>query len=310
MNHVKIFVSSMNPNLLGLTINGYQLKKTLSYNEYKSSKEEDKKKLFYLIDAKVFRGLFNFNSYPYKYYNKIQSASNLYINDYNDYSYLYFEKIFSGSPLSYIHEQEHLVNSLRLYKSSNIGFFQPVDDNSAIFSDPARSFHAGHRGAVAELFSLEAEEYDKIQNFYFQTFDWSKRPMAETIKTMLIFFHESYRMESIVLRFLLRMIILEILVDGIGDLSYRISRATAILLGKTETESRLLFKTVKSLYNARSKYLHKGDMQSITIDMGYAALEISRRIIATLMYSDKSLDAVRQLLKESGYGSNPIGSID
>jgi len=45
---------------------------------------------------------------------------------------------------------------------------------------------------------------------------------------------------------------------GDQEISYRISRSTAVLIGKTRSESKIIFEDVRNLYKKRSNLVHTG----------------------------------------------------
>ena len=125
------------------------------------------------------------------------------------------------------------------------------------------------------------------------------------VQKMLTVFHESFHVENEYLSFILRIMVLEMLIDGNAELSYRISRNVAVLLGKDEEESIQIEKICKKMYSARSKYLHDGIANDITQEMQYNALDISRRIIVNLALMNTNLSDIRAILHKSSFGSNP-----
>lgn len=78
-------------------------------------------------------------------------------------------------------------------------------------------------------------------------------------------FEVSYKISNLALAFLSLMIGLETMLNpGLGELRYRISRNTAVLLGKKKAESEKIFVDIKDLYNKRSKLVHTGNNKEIT----------------------------------------------
>lgn len=77
-------------------------------------------------------------------------------------------------------------------------------------------------------------------------------------------FELSYEVENISLSFLLLMIGLEILFNPGGNkLQRRLSKNTAILLGKDSADSDSIYKKVSDLYKKRSKLVHHGEVGDI-----------------------------------------------
>lgn len=125
------------------------------------------------------------------------------------------------------------------------------------------------------------------------------------INKMLDIFHESFLTENKHLAFVLRIMILEMLIEGNAELSFRIARSVAVFLGKTEVESVQIHEICKKMYTARSKYLHDGITKGITEEMQRNALEISRRVIANLYFINEDISNIRETIYRGGYGANP-----
>ena len=81
-------------------------------------------------------------------------------------------------------------------------------------------------------------------------------------------FELSYQTQNINLSFLSLMISLETLFhpSDQGELRYRISRNTAVLLGNEKEDSETVFREIKDLYNKRSKVVHTGESNIINKD--------------------------------------------
>lgn len=201
-----------------------------------------------------------------------------------------------------IYSIKKVINILRLFKSSNIGLSWSFLFNSSCGTIiNATPQHVIPDRTYSVPLALTDDEKIKI----------SKLQIPETeqlngqIQKMLTVFHESFRVENKYLSFILRIMILEMLIEGNAELSYRISRTVAVLLGKNEEESSRIEKICKKMYSARSKYLHDGITNDITQEMQYNALDISRRIIANLAIINTNLPDIRSVLHKSSFGSNP-----
>lgn len=75
-------------------------------------------------------------------------------------------------------------------------------------------------------------------------------------------YEESYNIQNQGLSFLMLIIALEVLFgpkDGMVELTHRISRNIAVLLGENLEDSKRIFKEIKNFYNKRSKMLHTGE---------------------------------------------------
>jgi hypothetical protein len=93
-------------------------------------------------------------------------------------------------------------------------------------------------------------------------------PTKDYIQLSLEHFELSYRVWPAGLEFITLMIVMEVLFnDGHTELSYRISRGCAVLLGTSIEHSQKIFKDMKRLYSKRSKLMHTGNRKSITDEM-------------------------------------------
>ncbi len=78
-------------------------------------------------------------------------------------------------------------------------------------------------------------------------------------------FEVSYHVSNLALAFLSLMIGLETMLNpGQGELRYRVSRNTAVLLDKKENVSEKVFGDIKDLYDKRSKLVHTGNNKEIS----------------------------------------------
>jgi len=103
---------------------------------------------------------------------------------------------------------------------------------------------------------LTPSEVSELQKFIQNT----KLPFERSFLQLAFEAYElSYKTHNKMLSFLSLMSGLESLFNpGGGELKYRISRNTAVLLGKDKKDSKGIFFNVKTLYEKRSKTLHTG----------------------------------------------------
>jgi hypothetical protein len=116
-------------------------------------------------------------------------------------------------------------------------------------------------------------------------------------------FEESFQIEQPHLRLLLLTISLEVLFnDGQGELTYKIARGAATLLGRTRAESEVVFKLVKNLYGIRSQLVHSGKYKLVTLNDVSSLRNIARRSIvrAAALNCDKADLTAR--LTAAGFG--------
>ncbi|MEG2175226.1 MAG: HEPN domain-containing protein [Oscillibacter sp.] len=291
-----IFVSGIDATLVGMNINGYELKCSKLVPSPEDSDEIsttkrvfDLGKMFLGMERTIGQGL----SYSSTDTNGIEF-------------FLYFEKEIDNDCSSSYFETQHLINCLRLFQNSRIGFFCPLSVNSVggcvTMPDVYHTFHS--------IWSLEAPDFSgqehcsEINGFYSETYT---PHYNNTITKMLYLFHDSFCMHSEELKLIQRVTILEMLIDGNAELTNRLSRTVAVFLGRDLQESREINTRMKQIYLARSKYLHDGNTDKINSKLMNDALDLSRRVIANLLYVQCDLKDLRNQLDEAGFGTNPFG---
>ena len=115
-------------------------------------------------------------------------------------------------------------------------------------------------------------------------------------------YEESYTTFSKALAFLSLMISLEILYNiGGGEISYRISRNAAVLLGNTNAESHEIFTRIKKLYAMRSKIVHFGKTEDIEQDHVFELRSYIRRSIIDINHINKPKEDLLKLIHQLGY---------
>jgi len=108
-----------------------------------------------------------------------------------------------------------------------------------------------------ERYTLENSEISSLETFIQNT----RLPFAQSFLELAFKnFELSYQIRDINLSFLSLMISLEALFNPGGqELRYRISRNTAVLLGKDRDDSEMIFSKIKELYDKRSAIVHNGE---------------------------------------------------
>ena len=200
-----------------------------------------------------------------------------------------------------------VIDACRLFKLSKIGLYYPISANveggCIINALGAYAYENKNHIDNLEVFSLTDAEYEGLQELYKKLLE----PPSDSVKRMLDLFHEAYRTENPYIAFILRITVLEMLIEGNAELSFRLSRSVAVLLGKNKDESSEIYDNCKKMYSARSAFLHDGSASKIKKEYRLLALDYSRRIIANLL--NKDLKQVRNTLEACGFGDNPY-SVD
>ena len=115
----------------------------------------------------------------------------------------------------------------------------------------------------------------------------------------------SYLIGICELEYIMLFSILEMLLgSGNSEITYQISRGTALLLSNTSEEMHAIYKRMKKLYTARSKYVHSGP--EISCDCLFELREYVRKVlvkVAELEYhtNDKKFDDLRDEILLGGY---------
>jgi hypothetical protein len=208
------------------------------------------------------------------------------IKYYNDY-------LYKKLTLMRLFKEGHLFMPERHY------FFD--DDESGIFSSQTGMGGDFMRGTT---YSLEKSELQDLQTFIQSI----KLPF---INPSLRLAHQNFEMAYSIyhkdLSFLTLMISMESLFNpgGEGELTYRISRNTAVLIGKNKDDSRTIFKKMKELYGKRCEIVHQGKSNVVTEDDVKDLRNYVIRAIKEFYKIGKSKDKILELLNSCGFGDRP-----
>ena len=151
-----------------------------------------------------------------------------------------------------------------------------------------------------ELFKLEQSEISEISDFIHLT----KLPFEKSFLQLAFEnFELSYNITNASLSFLALMVSLETLLNpSDNELSYRLSRNTAVLLGKDREHAKSIFSEVRDLYNKRSKIVHSGRTDAIsTQELLKLRRYVRESIKAILRIGDKK-EVILDLLNSHGFG--------
>jgi hypothetical protein len=117
-------------------------------------------------------------------------------------------------------------------------------------------------------------------------------------------FLESYRVAHNELEFIMLMIALEALFnDGKQELRYKISRGCAVLLGKTQAESKKIYEDLKELYNKRSTLVHLGDKSKLSEFDTILLKNYVRRGLFRAIELNLTKQNLAKKLTENGFGA-------
>ncbi|MGF1733669.1 hypothetical protein [Photobacterium kasasachensis] len=169
------------------------------------------------------------------------------------------EREFEESVSSYIN---HKLNLLRLLSDGDIKvafevFYREVDGEIETISASECD-----KTSCNQMFSLFYSDYGLVNSFLCKH---SIETLPKYIRFALSNYEKSYFTNHIEFDFLALMIALEaIFNDSKSELTLRVSRGCAVLLGKDEEDAKQMFKQVKQFYEKRSKLVHTGDIGLIS----------------------------------------------
>lgn len=217
-----------------------------------------------LPDMAIYQKLVKFNCFSGDklYYIGNSFESDIEMND---------EGVLTSVPVGkFVNDLVHgylypVIRLMRLFKEGNIcmplEYYYFVDNNR-----PKSFMRMGTNLYVSqELYTLESSEIPDLQRFIQNT----KLPFKESFLQLAFEnFELSYQTHNMNLSFLSLMISLETLFhpSDQGELRYRISRNTAVLLGNEKEDSETVFREIKDLYDKRSKVVHTGESNIINKD--------------------------------------------
>jgi hypothetical protein len=104
------------------------------------------------------------------------------------------------------------------------------------------------------------------------------------------------------IKFIILMTVVECLIEGKDEVTYKIRRVTAILLGTYDKSSEIIFKNMGILYNDRSNFVHNGDVENLTIKKIEYHHNLVCAIFGTLLLGNISLTTLAEKTNKYGFG--------
>jgi hypothetical protein len=153
-------------------------------------------------------------------------------------------------------------------------------------------------------YSLEESELQDLQvflqNIEFPFKESSLRLAHENFEISYSIYHEH-------LSFLVLMMSMESLFNpsGEGELRYRISRNTAVLIGRDKDDSEIIWKKMRELYDKRCEIVHEGKSNIVTSDAFLVLRDYVRRSIKEFYKLGKSKEKILEMLNSCGFGVGP-----
>jgi hypothetical protein len=196
-----------------------------------------------------------------------------------------------------------VIRLMRLFKEGNICI--PLKYYFFIDNNAPKSFIRQSTGLYISSepkYTLENSELPDLQRFIQNT----KLPFKESFLQLAFEnFELSYQTHNINLSFLSLMISLETLFNPGGqELRYRVSRNTAVLLGKEDKDSKMIFSEIKDLYDKRSNIVHTGKSNINNEDL-LKLRHYVRESIKEINKIGKSKNKLLDLLNSCGFGERP-----
>jgi len=192
------------------------------------------------------------------------------------------------------------IRLMRLFKEGDIRM--PIVYYFFIDKEIPKSFmwHETSLHVSPELYTLESSELMELQTFIQNT----KLPFAEPFLQLAFDnFELSYQTHAINLSFLSLMISLEILFNPREDyeLTYSISRNTAVFIGKNREDANTIFEKVKELYRKRGQLVHSGKSKISQEDLLLLRRYV-RESIKEIYKMKENRDALLNTLNLCGFG--------
>ena len=204
-----------------------------------------------------------------------------------------------------------ILKALKLYHGADIYSCYSVNyrfENGKIcFGGLGETVQYRHAvGLIEPNYSLTATQKDEFPGWYASFFPIRfQENRNDRFKAMIRMYDTSYLIGICESEYIMLFSILEMLLgSGNSEITYQISRGTALLLSNTSEEMHAIYKRMKKLYTARSKYVHSG--QEISCDCLFELREYVRKVlvkVAELEYhtNDKKFDDLRDEILLGGY---------
>ena len=198
---------------------------------------------------------------------------------------------------------ENTIRIMRLFKEGNIYmplfyYFFIKDKMPKKISSLLYKIHVSEDS----IFKLSNSEIKNLEKFIEDVDIPFKN---KSLKLAFDSFEMSYHMPPpLSISFLLLMISMESLFNpsNTGELRFRISRNSAVLIGKDKDDSKCIWKSMKNLYDKRCDMVHTGKFSHITKSDLLILRDYVRRSIKKFYKIGKSKKEILEMLNEIGFG--------
>lgn len=206
---------------------------------------------------------------------------------------------------------ETILKAMKLYHGADIYSCYSVnyrfEDGKICFGGLGETVQYRHAiGFVKPHYSLTEQEKTDFPAWYSSVFlRIIQIDHNDSYKSMIRTYDTSYLLGICESEYITLFSILEMLLgSGNTEITYQISRGTALILSNSENEMLEIYKQMKKLYKARSQYVHSG--KTIAHEHLFDLREIVRKVlirIAELGYhsKEKTFDELREKILLGGY---------
>ena len=198
-----------------------------------------------------------------------------------------------------------IISLMRLYKEGNVcmplWYYFFYDNETPIhFVSQWTSAHVSR----ISTFKLKDSDIKNLKSFIQTTkLPFNVKPLQLAFES----FELSHHMPTLSIPFLLLMMSMESLFNpaGQGELRFRISRNTAVLIGKNKRDSESIWKNMKKLYDIRCELVHKGESNIVTEKDLLLLRNYVRRSVKEFYNIGKGKDDILDILNSTGFGDKP-----
>jgi hypothetical protein len=131
---------------------------------------------------------------------------------------------------------------------------------------------------------------------------------ASFLQTAFEAFEQSYELADQNIAFLSLMIAMEVLLspkDHYGEITHRISRNAAVVIGRDRKDAEKVFKDMKELYSKRSKIVHEGKRAGVTRQDMQKLRSYVRETLKETMRIGVTKNDILATLNSCGFGERP-----
>lgn len=231
-------------------------------------------------------------------------------NDNNGDYYLYFMKKYEVKSMEEAFDETYdeaynFIDSLILFKQESLQLSQPYCLHKGIVNTYIKlDLFRYYVQYPYEIYCLSDDECNEIKQFYDTYSAFKNNEKTADIKNMIKIYFQARRIEIREVRFILLITVIEMFLGVSSEISNQISKGVATLMADNYEEHERISVKMKNIYNARSKYIHNGKKEKITMDIydecnKYVLLIIKKLIEYNVKYN-LSLKEIQDYIKNMG----------